>query len=77
MWTSKWKFSEKQSTFYYANYNVTFQLELCGDIENNPGPVKTIETEPTHPPIVGFFIFVSTCILEWVFFHLEGMCSDH
>ena len=26
--------------------------------------------------IVGFFIFVSTCILEWVFSHLEGMCSD-
>ena len=27
--------------------------------------------------IVGFFISVSTCILERVFFHLEGMCSDH
>ena len=27
--------------------------------------------------IVGFFISVSTCILEPVFFHLEGMCSDH
>ena len=27
--------------------------------------------------IVGFFIFVSTCILERVFFHFEGMCSDH
>ena len=27
--------------------------------------------------IVGFFIFVMSCILEWVFFHLEGMCSDH
>ena len=26
--------------------------------------------------IVGFFIFVSTCILERVFSHLEGMCSD-
>ena len=26
--------------------------------------------------IVGFFIFVSTCILEWVFSHLEGMCSN-
>ena len=23
-----------------------------------------------------FFIFVSTCILERVFSHLEGMCSD-
>ena len=30
----------------------------------------------THPIIVGFFIFVSTCILERVFSHLEGMCSD-
>ena len=28
------------------------------------------------PVIVGFFIFVSTCILERVFSHLEGMCSD-
>ena len=28
------------------------------------------------PIIVGFFIFVSTCILERVFPHLEGMCSD-
>ena len=27
--------------------------------------------------IVGFFIFVSTCILERVISHLEGMCSDH
>ena len=28
--------------------------------------------------IVGFFfISVSTCILERVFFHLEGMCSGH
>ena len=26
--------------------------------------------------IVGFFIFISTCILERVFSHLEGMCSD-
>ena len=26
--------------------------------------------------IVGFFIFVSTCILERVFSHLEGMCSN-
>ena len=26
--------------------------------------------------IVGFFIFVSTYILERVFSHLEGMCSD-
>ena len=25
---------------------------------------------------VGFFISVSTCILERVFSHLEGMCSD-
>ena len=30
-----------------------------------------------NSPIVGFFIFVSTCILERVFFHLKGMCSDH
>ena len=33
---------------YYANSTSTFQLELCGDVEINPGPTKT-ETEPTHP----------------------------
>ena len=33
---------------YYANSTSTFQLELCGDVEINPGPTKT-ETEPIHP----------------------------
>ncbi|XP_072033093.1 uncharacterized protein [Amphiura filiformis] len=40
----------KSRILYYANSNVTFQLILCGDIENNPGPLKTNETESTHPP---------------------------
>ena len=33
---------------YYADSNATFQLELCGDIENNPGPVNT-NPEISHP----------------------------
>ena len=32
--------------------------------------------ENYYTTIVGFFISVSTCILEQVFCHLEGMCSD-
>ena len=41
----------KSRILYYANSKVTFQLQLCGDIEYNPGLAKTNETEYIHPPI--------------------------
>ena len=41
-----------------------------------PYCVTALHNNLIHVIIVGFFISVSTCISEWVFSHLEGMCSD-
>ena len=62
--------------------DVTCQV-IYGDLEKyGPEPLlPNIDNENASNSnvltVVGFFIFVSTCILERVFFHLEGMCSDY
>ena len=85
-WSKTW-IQKKKSVWCFRSKlaNVTMLLLLNINLvttisvasQNNLGTMVTNNLNWKMHIIVGLFISVSTCILEQVFFHLEGMCSDH